>query len=76
MVRLEKTHEARWWSGKANPGPSKLDHAFAADHLGFKRFDGKPIKVIGWPELQTETEQLQWIQSFSDHAMLFGQLET
>jgi hypothetical protein len=23
-----------------------------------------------------EGERLQWIQSFSDHAMLFGQLET
>lgn len=76
MARLEKTHEASWWNGKANPGPSKLDHAFAADHLGFKRFGGKPIKVIGWPELQTEAEQMQWIESFSDHAMLFGQLET
>ena len=63
MVRLEKTHEASWWNGKEEPGPSKLGHAFAADHLGFERFDGKPIKVIGWPALQTEAEELQWIES-------------
>ena len=50
--------------------------SFATDHLGFKRFGGKPIKVIGWSELQTEAKQLQWIESFSDHAMLFGQIET
>jgi hypothetical protein len=76
MVRLEKTHEASWWNGKKEPGPSKLDHAFAADHLGFECFDGKPIKVTGWPALQAEAKQRQWIESFSDHAMLFGQLET
>jgi len=25
------------------PGPSKRDHAFAAEHLRFKHFDGHPI---------------------------------
>jgi len=31
--------------------------------------------VIGWPELEDEAEQRQWIEDFSDHAMLFGQIE-
>jgi len=44
MVRLPKTHEASWWNGKDKPGPAKLDHAFAAEHLRFERFDGQPIK--------------------------------
>jgi hypothetical protein len=76
MVRLPKTHEASWWNGKEKPGPSKLDHAFAADHLEFKPFEGRPIKVIGWPELADETERRRWIEAFSDHAMLFGQIES
>lgn len=75
MIRLPKTHEASWWNGKAKPGPAKLDHAFAAEHLHFKHFDGKPIKVIGWPELTDATERRRWIETFSDHAMLFGQIE-
>lgn len=76
MVRLEKTHEASWWNGKDKPpGPSKLDHVFAAEHLKFKRFNGKPIKVIGWPELPTKDEQRAWIDEFSDHALLLGQIE-
>jgi hypothetical protein len=76
MVRLPKTHEASWWNGKDKPGPAKLDHAFAAEHLRFKRFDGRPIKVIGWPELPAETERRRWIEAFSDHALLFGQIES
>lgn len=76
MVRLPKTHEASWWNGKEKPGPSKLDHAFAAEHLRFKDFEGHPIKVIGWPELADEAERRRWTETFSDHAMLFGQLES
>lgn len=76
MVRLSKTHEASWWNGKANPGPAKLDHAFAAEHLRFKLLDGRPIKVIGWPELDDEDERRRWIEAFSDHALLFGQIES
>jgi len=75
MVRLPKTHEASWWNGKANWDPAKLDHTFAAEHLRFRQFDGKAIKVIGWPELSGETARQQWIEMFSDHAMLFGQIE-
>lgn len=75
MVRLPKTHEASWWNGKEKPGPSKLDHAFAAEHLRFKHFEGQLIKVIGWPELDDEGERRRWIEAFSDHAMLFGQID-
>jgi endonuclease/exonuclease/phosphatase family metal-dependent hydrolase len=75
MVRLTKTHEASWWNGKDKPGPSKLDHAFAAEHLRFRSFDGHPIKVIGWPTLSDADAQRQWIESFSDHAMLYGEIE-
>ncbi|MFE8032367.1 endonuclease/exonuclease/phosphatase family protein [Thiohalocapsa marina] len=75
MVRLTKTHEASWWNGKEKPGPSKLDHAFAAEHLRFRQFDGHPIKVIGWPTLPDADAQRQWIESFSDHAMLYGEIE-
>jgi len=76
MIRLPKTHEASWWNDKEKPGPSKLDHAFAAEHLRFQHFDGKPIKVVGWPTLNDDTERRRWIEAFSDHALLFGQIES
>jgi hypothetical protein len=28
---------------KTKPGPSKLDHAFAAEHLRFKHLEGHPV---------------------------------
>jgi hypothetical protein len=49
MIWLPKTHEPSWWNGKDKPGPTKLDNAFAAEHLRFKHFDGKPIRPsAGW----------------------------
>jgi endonuclease/exonuclease/phosphatase family metal-dependent hydrolase len=62
MTRLEKTYEASWCNGKPDPRPSRLDHVFAADRLRFELFDVKPIRVIGWPNYATETEQLRWIE--------------
>ena len=31
-------------------------------------------KVFGWPEKTTEAEQRDWIDDFSDHALLYGQV--
>jgi hypothetical protein len=42
----------------------------------FKHFEGQPIKVVGWPERDDETERWRWIETFSDHALLFGQIES
>lgn len=76
LKRLNKTAELSWWNGSDNYAPgSPLDHVFADDQLTFRTFeDGAQIKVIGWPELSTRSEQREWIEAFSDHALLYGEL--
>ena len=77
LDRLQKTHEDSWWNGSENYEPSKLDHVFADESLHFKDFgNGAKVKVIGWPELATRQEQLQWIDEFSDHALLYGEVHS
>ena len=31
--------------------------------------------VRGWPELATEAEQLDWVDHFSDHGLLFFEVQ-
>jgi endonuclease/exonuclease/phosphatase family metal-dependent hydrolase len=78
LRRLPKTAEISWWNGSDNYAPgSKLDHVFADENLNFKTFDdGAEIKVIGWPEFSVEQERLNWINQFSDHALLYGELHS
>jgi endonuclease/exonuclease/phosphatase family metal-dependent hydrolase len=75
---LKKTHPLSWWNGKDNYAPgSKLDHVFADKNLKFKKFDNNSeIKVIGWPEKDTKTKKLNWINKFSDHALLYGEIHS
>lgn len=41
--------------------------------MEFRTFsDGSEGEVIGWPEEDTKEEKLAWIESHSDHAMLYG----
>ena len=75
MRRLVKTSHETWWNGKDNWQPSTLDHVYAADHLNFADQDGAEIAVFGWPEKATTAQKKAWIRDFSDHAMLFGELE-
>lgn len=74
MRRLSKTHENTWWNGKPKPGPSPLDHVYAAQHLSFKLFGGHEIEVSGWVEEPTDANKKQWISKFSDHALLYGEI--
>ena len=78
LRRLPKTKEISWWNGKDKYAPgSKLDHVFADSSLNFKTFDGgAEIKVIGWPEKNTMADQLEWIDQYSDHALLYGELHS
>jgi endonuclease/exonuclease/phosphatase family metal-dependent hydrolase len=75
MIRLSKNQPNTWWNGPGRFPPSNLDHVIAANHLKFKSFDGSDVDVRGWPKLETEREQVDWINSFSDHALLFFQVE-
>jgi hypothetical protein len=77
MRRLAKTKETTWWNG---PGtslvPSNLDHVVASDHLKFKTFSpNAQIDVRGWASLATDAEKKNWITEYSDHSLLFFQVE-
>ena len=76
MRRLTKTQEVTWWNGsdRYKPG-SNLDHVVAADHLHFKTLGGAEVSVRGWPELTTEAEQEPWIKEYSDHALLYFEVQ-
>jgi hypothetical protein len=75
MSRLDKNQPHTWWNGPGGLQPSNLDHVIAASHLKFKKFGGASVDVRGWPRLQTDTEKEKWIDTFSDHALLFFQVE-
>jgi endonuclease/exonuclease/phosphatase family metal-dependent hydrolase len=75
MRLLPKTHTETWWNGKDNWDPSNLDHVFAADHLNFKDFgSGAQIEVSGWVDKTTANAKKNWIDKFSDHSMLYGEI--
>lgn len=75
MTRLTKNEPNTWWNGPGRLPASNLDHVVAANHLKFKQFKGADVDVRGWPKLKTEAEQVEWINTFSDHALLFFQVE-
>ena len=78
MRMLKKTHSLSWWNGKDNYAPgSKLDHVFADAGLKFKKFDGgAEVEVIGWPQNSTVSQQKKWIDRYSDHAMIYGEIHS
>ena len=76
MRRLSKTHDATWWNGpNSRYKPANLDHVVASDHLQFKQYQGSDINVLGWPEETTESKQGEWIEQYSDHAILFLEVQ-
>jgi endonuclease/exonuclease/phosphatase family metal-dependent hydrolase len=73
MRVLPKTHDVTWRDTRRK---SNLDHVVAAKHLKFKKFDGDAeVRVRGWPELSSKAEQLEWITRYSDHAILYFEVE-
>ena len=72
MRLLTKTRDVTWRSDTLR---SNLDHVVAADHLQFTQFSGADVAVRGWPELATEQEQRDWTQDFSDHALLYFEVQ-
>ena len=54
---------------------SDLDWVVAADHLQFSKFaGGSEVDVRGWPTLP-EAEQVQWTKDFSDHGLLYFEVQ-
>lgn len=77
MRLLPKTHPNTWWGGTSTYSPSNLDHVFAAKHLKFKKFTGgAEVAVRGWPEKSTTSQQKTWINSHSDHALIYGEVHS
>lgn len=76
LRRLTKSHPVTWSNGsKSRLKPSNLDHVVAASHLKFRQFKGADIRVMGWPELAAVAEQDEWIKQFSDHGMLYFEVQ-
>ena len=76
MRRLRKSVEVTWWNGNNDYRPgSSLDHVIAADHLQFMEMDGAEISVRGWPDEQTDVKKQDWIKTYSDHALLYFEIQ-
>ncbi|MFY0599640.1 MAG: endonuclease/exonuclease/phosphatase family protein [Cyclobacteriaceae bacterium] len=74
LKRLSKTHDLTYRT-ESGTLKSDLDHVYASNHLRFAQHEGSEVKVIGWPEKQTEEDTKEWIQNYSDHAMLYFEIE-
>jgi hypothetical protein len=76
MRRLSKNKPATWWNGPGSRyAPADLDHVLASQQLKFKNFAGSDIDVRGWPALETDVKKATWIARYSDHALLYMELE-
>lgn len=81
MRRLPKTHPASWSNGSGSSIPaSNLDHVFASNNLKFRSFtaaDGSAaeVSVRGWVDGTTPAQQDAWINRYSDHSLLFFEIQ-
>lgn len=73
MRLLAKTADSTW--GKVSGSRSNLDHVVASDQLRFKPFGGSEVEVRGWPQLDDADAQAKWIREFSDHALLYFEVQ-
>ncbi len=74
MRVLEKDAEFTWWGG-GSIDPSSLDFVVARSHLVFKRFGEAEVSVRGWPQLPLGEERLAWVRRYSDHALLYFEVQ-
>lgn len=81
MRMLEKTSDKTWSGGSTSSyPPANLDHVFAAKHLEFKMFpkntdQNVEIDVRGWVDKPTTDDQDDWINTYSDHSLLYFELQ-
>lgn len=76
LTVLDKSEPATYWPGSnSSLLPTDLDHVVASDHLKFRNFGGVPVAVRGWPQEPTDAKKDKWAAKFSDHAMLFMELQ-
>ena len=75
LRRLSKTQDASWWNGSDNWEPSALDHVYAAEHLKFTDQNGAEVLVEGWVNETKKSKRKKWIDQYSDHCILYGEIE-
>ena len=76
MRMLSKDEPHTWPNGSTSMiPPSNLDHVVAANHLQFKSFGGADVSVRGWPKESTAAKQDAWIRRFSDHGLLYLEVQ-
>ena len=73
MRVLTKSYENTYWSEKY--GESNLDHVVAVNHLKFKKFGDDDVRVTGWNEQTTKAKRKSWVKKYSDHAMLYLEVQ-
>jgi len=76
MRIADKNAEATYWPGRTSVyDPGNLDHVVAADHLVFRSFSGAEVDVRGWVEEPTDQAKDRWTAKFSDHALLYFEVQ-
>ena len=74
LKRLSKSHNLTYRS-ESGSLKSDLDHVYASKHLNFAESDQVEVHVKGWPEKASEEDKVDWIQAYSDHAMLYFEVK-
>jgi hypothetical protein len=41
----------------------------------FKTIDGAEVAVRGWPTMAADADKKRWIADFSDHALLYSEVQ-
>lgn len=82
MRRLTKTHDFTWSNGSGSGIPdSNLDHVYASKNLRFKQFmrpvdkAKAEVSVRGWVDELTPAAKDKWISDFSDHCLLYFEVQ-
>jgi len=81
MIRLKKVYEKTWFGGSTSSlAPANIDHVYAAKHLVFKQFKNPQnqsvdVDVRGWVNQPSPKAQDSWIDSYSDHSLLYFEVQ-
>jgi exonuclease III len=76
MRLLDKNAPATWSNGSTSTiPPSDLDQVVASKQMQFTLYDGVPVSVRGWPKELTPAAQDDWIGRYSDHALLYFEVQ-
>jgi hypothetical protein len=76
MRLLTKTKLNTWSNGSNSTTlDSNLDHVIAAEHLKFKKFKNADVDVRGWAQTTTAKEKDEWIKQYSDHSLLYFEVQ-